>query len=98
MSAWLFNSVCSKHADLCDRMPVCTALPREAGDEADAAMLSKILQISAFIESVVMLRHVLFTTVANPAPLNSRLRELLAGLASCCLLFWWALLCCPYSC
>lgn len=45
VSAWLFNSVCSKHADLCDRIPVCTALPREAGDEADAAMLSKILPV-----------------------------------------------------
>ena len=32
VSAWLFNSICNKHADLCDRMPVCTALPREPGD------------------------------------------------------------------
>ncbi len=45
VSAWLFNSVCSKHADLCDRYPTCTALPREPDDESDAAMLSKILPV-----------------------------------------------------
>lgn len=47
VSAWLFNSVCSKHADLCDRAPICTALPREPGDQADAALLSAILPVVA---------------------------------------------------
>ncbi len=44
-SAWLFSSVCNKHADLCDAAPVCVALPREPGDEAEAALLSDILPI-----------------------------------------------------
>ncbi len=44
-SAWLENSVCNKHADLCDASPVCVALPREAGDEAEAALLSDILPV-----------------------------------------------------
>ena len=47
VSAWLFNSVSGKHADLCDRIPTCTALPREPGDEADAALLSDILPVIA---------------------------------------------------
>lgn len=47
VSAWLFNSVCNKHADLCDKAPVCTALPREPGDQADAALLSAILPVVA---------------------------------------------------
>ncbi len=47
VSAWLFNSVCNKHADLCDAMPVCAALPREPGDEAEAALLSDILPVIA---------------------------------------------------
>lgn len=47
VSAWLFNSICSKHADLCDRAPTCTALPREEGDQADAALLSAILPVVA---------------------------------------------------
>ncbi len=46
-SAWLFSSVCNKHADLCDAAPVCTALPREPGDEAEAAVLSDILPVIA---------------------------------------------------
>ena len=45
VSAWLFNSVSGKHADLCDRIPTCTALPREPGDEADAAALSQVLPV-----------------------------------------------------
>lgn len=47
VSAWLFNSICHKHADLCDNYPACRALPREAGDEADAALLSDILPVIA---------------------------------------------------
>ena len=46
-SAWLFSSISHKHADICDAMPTCSALPREPGDEAAAAMLSKILPVIA---------------------------------------------------
>lgn len=46
-SAWLFNSISHKHADLCDNYPVCRVLPREASDEATAAMLSSILPVIA---------------------------------------------------
>ena len=45
VSAWLFSSICNKHADLCDAMPVCSVLPREPGDEAEASMLSDILPV-----------------------------------------------------
>ena len=45
VSAWLFNSIAHKHADLCDNYPVCRTLPREPGDEADADMLSAILPV-----------------------------------------------------
>ncbi len=45
VSAWLWGSICNKHADLCDAMPVCTALPREPDDEADAGLLSDILPV-----------------------------------------------------
>ena len=45
VSAWLFNSVCNKHADLCDARPVCKVLPREPDDEAEAALLSSILPV-----------------------------------------------------
>lgn len=44
-SAWLFNSAANKHADLCDRIPTCTCLPREPGDEADAELMSRILPV-----------------------------------------------------
>lgn len=45
VSAWLFNSVCNKHADMCDNMPSAKVLPREVGDERAADMLSKILPV-----------------------------------------------------
>lgn len=45
VSAWLWGSVCNKHADLCDAMPACAVLPREPDDEADADMLSDILPV-----------------------------------------------------
>ncbi len=44
-SAWLFNSVCNKHADLCDAAPVCCVLPREPSDDAEARLLSDILPV-----------------------------------------------------
>ncbi len=42
-SAWLFNSIINKHADIMDNLPACTCLPREARDKDTAAMLDKIL-------------------------------------------------------
>ena len=45
LSAWLFNSISHKHADLCDNYPVCRVLPREQGDEDDAAMLSDVIPV-----------------------------------------------------
>ena len=45
VSAWLFSSICNKHADLCDAMPVCSVLPREPGDDVEASMLSDILPV-----------------------------------------------------
>ncbi len=44
-SAWLFNSIVSKHADIIDNLPSCSCLPREECDEKDAATLSKIIPI-----------------------------------------------------
>ena len=45
VSAWLWGSVCNKHADLSDAMPVCAVLPREPDDEAEASLLSDILPV-----------------------------------------------------
>ena len=44
-SAWLFNSIAHKHADLCDNYPVCRVLPREPGDEQEATLLSAVLPV-----------------------------------------------------
>ncbi len=44
-SAWMFNSIANRHADMMDNFPVCTCLPREQGDEAEAAMLSDIIPV-----------------------------------------------------
>lgn len=44
-SAWLFNSISHKHADMCEQYPTCRILPREVGDEQDADMLSDILPV-----------------------------------------------------
>ena len=44
-SAWLFNSVINKHADVIDNMPVCICLPREKNDAKEAGMLSKIIPV-----------------------------------------------------
>lgn len=44
-SAWLFNSVINKHADVVDNMPVCICLPREKNDVKEAEMLSKIIPV-----------------------------------------------------
>ncbi len=44
-SAWLFNALATKHADLADSYPEPCILPREESDEADAASLSAIVPV-----------------------------------------------------
>ena len=44
-SAWLFNSIANKHADIMDNYPEPNVLPREQQDEADADKLSSILPV-----------------------------------------------------
>lgn len=44
-SAWLFNCIANKHADIMDNYPEPTVLAREQADEADAALLSEILPV-----------------------------------------------------
>ncbi len=44
-SAWLFNSVVNKHADLMDNYPSAVCLPRERSDEASADALSSIIPV-----------------------------------------------------
>ena len=44
-SAWLFNSIVSKHADFMDAMPQCTVLPREKDDEREAERLTAVLPV-----------------------------------------------------
>lgn len=45
VSAWLFNSINNKHADIMDNYPEPNVLPREQMDEADADTLSSILPV-----------------------------------------------------
>lgn len=42
-SAWAFNSIANKHADIMDNFPKPNVLPREADDEEEARALSKII-------------------------------------------------------
>ena len=44
-SAWLFNSIAAKHADVMDNYPEPNVLPRERGDEESAKILSSILPV-----------------------------------------------------
>ena len=44
-SAWLFNSITNKHADLMDNYPEPNVLPRERMDEQDAKTLSSVLPV-----------------------------------------------------
>lgn len=44
-SAWLFNSIINKHADIMDNFPKPNILPREQNDERDASALSKIVPV-----------------------------------------------------
>lgn len=45
ISAWLFNVITAKHADVMDNYPEPNVLPRERGDEQSAKMLSSILPV-----------------------------------------------------
>lgn len=45
VSAWLFNSIASKHADAMDSFPEASVLPRAKDDENEAKMLSGILPV-----------------------------------------------------
>lgn len=44
-SAWMFNSIAAKHADMMDNYPEPNVLPRERGDEEAAKILSSILPV-----------------------------------------------------
>lgn len=44
-SAWLFNMILNKHADLMDNYPEALILPREKSDEDAAEMLSSIIPV-----------------------------------------------------
>lgn len=44
-SAWLFNAIANKHADMKDNYPVPVLLPRERADEADSKVLSAIVPV-----------------------------------------------------
>ncbi len=44
-SAWLFNGLAAKHADVMDNFPEPNVLPRERGDEESAKVISSILPV-----------------------------------------------------
>ena len=44
-SAWMFNSISNKHADMMDNYPEPNVLPRERQDEGDAQTLSAVLPV-----------------------------------------------------
>ena len=44
-SAWLFNSIANKHADVMDNIPVPAILPREPMDQSDAQTLSEVVPV-----------------------------------------------------
>ena len=44
-SAWLFNSLINKHADIMDSFPKPNILPREADDEVEAKILTSIIPV-----------------------------------------------------
>lgn len=44
-SAWLFNAIANKHADVMDNFPSPNVLPREQGDRVEAKLLSAILPV-----------------------------------------------------
>ncbi|MBO5070872.1 MAG: hypothetical protein J6C37_11015, partial [Roseburia sp.] len=44
-SAWLFNTIINKHADMMDNFPEALILPRERSDEETANMLSSVVPV-----------------------------------------------------
>jgi hypothetical protein len=44
-SAWLFNAITNKHADMMDNFPEPIVLPREMSDEESAKLLSQVLPV-----------------------------------------------------
>lgn len=44
-SAWMFNSISAKHADMMDNYPEPNVLPRERNDEESAKILSSVLPV-----------------------------------------------------
>lgn len=44
-SGWLFNCIANKHADAMDNFPAPNILPREAGDKAEAQLLTAIVPV-----------------------------------------------------
>ncbi len=44
-SAWLFNTIISKHADFMDSFPDAAILPREPGDQEEAKRLSSVIPV-----------------------------------------------------
>ena len=44
-SAWLFNSLCNKHADAMDNFPEPNVLPREQADKESAKVISSVLPV-----------------------------------------------------
>lgn len=44
-SAWLFNSIINKHADMMDNFPEALILPRERSDEKTAEVLSAVIPV-----------------------------------------------------
>lgn len=45
VSAWLFNMISNKHADIMDNFPAANILPREKSDEQSAKVLSSIIPV-----------------------------------------------------
>ena len=44
-SAWTFNAIINKHADLMDSLPKATCLPRERSDEQSAKLITDIFPV-----------------------------------------------------
>ena len=45
VSAWLFNNLATKHADMMDNLPMANFLPREEGDKDEARRLSAVVPV-----------------------------------------------------
>lgn len=45
VSAWLFNAIANKHADMMDNFPMANILPREENDKHEAKMLTAVVPV-----------------------------------------------------